>query len=132
MLRCSPIAPTRRAHAIWLLLVVMLAHADTRAQERVRLRTLTVPEVGVLTYGISVPAASRPRPLVLALHPGEHIAGYGSRFMQQMMAPALTELNALMVGPDCPTRSWNDPNAERALLALIEQVRREHPIDPKR
>jgi predicted peptidase len=117
-----------------LLGVGALSAVDAGAQARIRNRTLDVPEVGTVMYGLSVPAAAGPRPLVLSLHPGERIAGYGSRFMQQITAPALTELGAIIVAPDCPTpaRSWSDPKAERAVLAIIDEVRREHSIDAKR
>jgi predicted peptidase len=57
---------------------------------------------------------------------------YGSVFARMVVAPALTELNAVIVAPDCPTRSWTDPGADRAVMALLDKVMREHKIDRKR
>lgn len=110
--------------------------ADRVTPGRIRNRVMNLPEIGGLTYGISVPTESgpgKPRPLVLVLHPGgERIANYGSRFMSQVVLPALGELGAVMVAPDCPARSWGDPVADRAVMALLEQARKEHAIDGRR
>jgi predicted peptidase len=108
------------------------------AQSRIRNRTLEVAEVGAILYGMSVPADSAPvgpRPLIVALHPGgDRMPGYGTRFLQQVVLPALGGLNAIAVAPDCPrqARSWNDPIAERAVMALVVQIRRENQIDARR
>ena len=128
----------RRLKLLILVGALLLAHAALPAQSRIRNRTLEVPEVGVILYGMSVPADSaveRPRPLIVALHPGgDRMPGYGTRFLQQVVLPALGSLNAIAVAPDCPrqARSWNDPVAERAVMALVEQVRRENQIDARR
>jgi len=113
---------------------------QTAAQEppRIRPHTLTVAEVGAVTYGVAGPrdeATGRSRPLILALHPGgERMHGYGSRFMQQIVLPALGDLDAVVVAPDCPAeaKSWGDPVADRAVLAILEKVRGEYKIDPRR
>ena len=60
-------------------------------------------------------ARGEPRPLVVALHPGgNRVAFYGSRFMQQVVIPGLSDLGAVIVAPDCPAASWTDPAAEGA------------------
>jgi predicted peptidase len=120
-----------------LLGALLVAQAALPAQTRIRNRTLDVAEVGTILYGMAVPgdAAAGPRPLILALHPGgDRLPGYGTRFLHQVVLPALNGLGAIAVAPDCPTRarSWNDPIAERAVVALIEQVRRENQIDARR
>ena len=119
-----------------LLLLVLWAPRDAQAQARISNRTLAVAEVGTITYGISVPgniSDHRPRPLVVALHPGgERIVNYGSLFMRQIVGPGLADLGAVMVAPDCPAPSWTDPAAERGVLALVEEVRREYAIDARR
>ncbi len=116
----------------WLLLV----QAFTASPGRIRNRTLPVAQVGTITYGISVPGdydSADPRPLVLALHPGgPRAAYYGSRFMAQVVLPGLGELRAVVVAPDCPARSWTDPTADRALVALLENVRQDYAIDSRR
>jgi predicted peptidase len=119
-----------------LLITLLLAQPAVDAPARVRNRTMPVEQVGTITYGISVPSgydAADPRPLVLALHPGgARVAYYGSRFLQQVVLPALGELRAVVVAPDCPAASWTDPMADQAVMALIAQVRREYAIDSRR
>jgi predicted peptidase len=96
----------------------------------------SAPDVGPVPYGLSIPRGynpRQPRPLVLALHPGgERFEYYGSAFMQQIVAPALADLGAIIVAPDCPTRAWTDPAAERAVMALIASVISDYAIDRSR
>jgi predicted peptidase len=120
----------------FLLAALLLVQTATEPSVRIRNRTLPVDKVGTITYGISAPAdlkPSDPRPLVLALHPGgPRVAGYGSRFLQQVALPGLADLRAVVVAPDCPAGSWADPGAERAVLTLVEKVRQEFAIDSRR
>jgi predicted peptidase len=102
---------------------------------RIQMRTLTVADIGVVTYGVSAQedAGGRARPLILALHPGgERVRGYGTRFMQQVVLPALGDLGAVVVAPDCPPSAKGWAEADRAVLALLEKVRGEYTIDPRR
>jgi predicted peptidase len=126
----------RRAALALCFVGALTALLGAQAAARVQNRTLLVPDVGAITYGIAVPggaAASETKPLIVALHPGgERIPNYGSLFMQQVVAPAFAGLDAVIVSPDCPGRSWTDANAERAVLALVERVRGELAIDPRR
>ena len=92
---------------------------------------------GELRYAISVPAGddSSPRPLVLALHygwQGRLPPHYGRDFLNLLIAPALRELDAIVVAPDCPEGSWTHPRSEKALLKLIEHARQTHAVDPER
>jgi predicted peptidase len=42
-------------------------------------------------------------------------------------------MGAIMIAPDCPPPgSWSDPAGERAVLALVESIRKEYTIDPRR
>jgi predicted peptidase len=119
-----------------LLISLLLAQSAVATPSRVRNRTMPVEHVGTITYGISVPGgynAADPRPLVLALHPGgPRVAYYGSRFLQEVVLPGLGELRAVVVAPDCPARSWTDPMADKAVMALIAEVRREYAIDGRK
>ena len=95
-------------------------------------RTFVAPESGRVLYGISVPAGytkGEPRPLILALHPGggQGTPYYGLSFMRGIVSPALKDLNAIIVAPDCPTRSWSDPAAEQAVMALLQNVMKSTP-----
>jgi len=115
---------------------MLLAQATTGAPARIQNKTLATAEAGTITYGIAVPAnyvPGTPRPLVLALHPGgERVAYQGSIFMRQIVLPALGNLNAIVVAPDAPARSWTDPLADRAVMALVEKVLGEYAIDKRR
>ena len=119
-----------------LLIALLLAQSAIATPSRIRNRTMPVEQVGTMTYGISVPGgydAADSRPLVLALHPGgPRVAYYGSRFLQEVVLPGLGDLRAVVVAPDCPGRSWTDPISEKAVMALVEQVRREYAIDSRR
>jgi predicted peptidase len=95
-----------------------------------------VPELGPMRYALTIPRGynpRQPRPLVLALHPGgQRFPGYGGAFAQQVVLPGLSALEAIVIAPDCPTRAWTDPNAERAVLALVRSVLNDYNIDRNR
>lgn len=102
------------------------------------LRNLKMPlaDGGDLLYGLSLPdgyVAGQPRPLVLALHPGgERMVYYGSAYTRAVVEPALAELGAIIVAPDCPTNAWTDETSERAVMALLDRVLREYAVDRAR
>jgi predicted peptidase len=52
--------------------------------------------------------------------------------MRGIVSPALKDLNAIIVAPDCPTRSWSDPAAEQAVMALLQNVMKEYAVDRRR
>ena len=119
-----------------LLVVALLAQVLPSPIGRIQNRILSVEGVGTISYGISVPkdySADEPRPLVLALHPGgTRIAYYGSTFMRQVVLPALGDLRAIVVAPDCPASAWNDPMADRAVMELLRKVLDEYAIERRR
>lgn len=98
--------------------------------------TMSRPDGGQLLYAISVPDGYKPgapRPLVLALHPGgERMRYYGSAYARMMVEPALRDLGAVIVAPDCPSQGWNDPLADQSVMALLDKVIAEYSIDRKR
>jgi predicted peptidase len=69
---------------------------------------------------------------VVALHPGGNQPYYGRDFMRLVMEPGLRDLRPIIVAPDCPAGSWEDPRAEQAVLALVEQAMSDYNIDKKR
>lgn len=95
-----------------------------------------VPDLGPMRYAISIPRGYNPRearPLILALHPGgQRFPGYGGAFTQQVIAPGLSDLGAIIVAPDCPARAWTDPIADRAVMALVRSVLDDYNIDRSR
>ena len=119
-----------------LLALVLFAPLSQQAAPAVLQRTFVSPEAGRILYGISIPAgytSREPRPLVLALHPGGGgTPYYGLSFMRAIVSPALLDLGAIIVAPDCPARAWSDPTADRAVMALLESVMREYAVDRRR
>jgi predicted peptidase len=98
--------------------------------------TFTMRGGGSMLYAISIPRNYNPQtpaPLVLVLHSGgERMRYYGSAFMRLLVAPALGDLRAVMVAPDCPTSSWTDAPAEEAVMALLQDVIGQYNIDRRR
>jgi predicted peptidase len=98
--------------------------------------TMPRPDGGQLLYAISVPDGYKPeaaRPLVLALHPGgERMRYYGRAYAQLVVEPALRDLGAVIVAPDCPTQGWGDPLADQSVMALLQKGFAEYTIDKKR
>ena len=119
-----------------LLLAAALAAQVPSTAGRMQSRAITVEGVGKVTYGLSVPADYRrevPRPLILALHPGgSRMAYYGSAFARQVVQPALGDFGAIVVAPDCPARGWDDPAADKAVMALLNSLFEEFVIDRSR
>jgi dipeptidyl aminopeptidase/acylaminoacyl peptidase len=89
-----------------------------------------------LRYTLALPPPSsldRPRPLIVALHYGGKVTPYyGKPFLTNLILPALGELAAIMVAPDCPGETWTEPLSEEAVLTLIRQVEKDFSVDPRR
>jgi predicted peptidase len=118
----------------FVLIAALLAQSAAARPGPIQQRTMPTAAGGTMNYAVSVPrGGGAGRPLVLALHPGgPRIPNYGGSFMQQIVIPALAGLGAVFVGPDCPAQSWTDEGAERAVMALVDQLVREHKIDARR
>lgn len=121
----------------WLAAALILAIPGpiTPTEDRV----LQLDDGTELRYGIHLPAGAgdQPRPLIVGLHyawggGARPPAYYGRDYMNLLVRPALEELGAVIVAPDCPGRGWADPRSDAAVLALIESVRAELPIDPEK
>jgi predicted peptidase len=119
-----------------LLVPTLLVFLNQPATPGMHDLTLQVSDVGDVLYGLSIPKdynPHRPRPLVLALHPGgSRIRYYGSAFTRQVIGPALKDLDPIIVAPDCPTNAWTDPIAERAVMALLGSVLDDYAVDRRR
>ena len=89
-----------------------------------------------IRYTISIPKAvssSKDIPLVIALHYGGTVTPfYGGGYLRLLVEPALKDLNAIIVAPDCPGRGWIDPNSEKAVLALLSAIKENYRIDTTR
>ena len=119
-----------------LLVPTLLVFLNQPATPGMHDLTLQVSDVGDVLYGLSIPKdydPHRPGPLVLALHPGgSRIRYYGIAFTRQVIAPALKDLDPIIVAPDCPTAAWTDPIAERAVMALLGSVLDDYAVDRRR
>lgn len=86
-------------------------------------------------YALSIPgaySASRPVPLVLALHFGGNPSGAALGFMNVLVDPALAGLGAIIVAPETTGRGWNSVANERAVTALLDAVQSAYRIDTHR
>jgi len=125
-----------RLPVLLALLLFAMARPAAAAVHQKTFPVRNVAGVDELRYGISFPddyTAGQPRPLVLALHPGgARPTFYGSLYLIRFFMAGLKELGAIMVAPDCPTRTWTDPESDQAVMALLADVMGEYTIDRKR
>jgi predicted peptidase len=117
------------------LLLALAALLAQPVAPRFEQRAFTTPDGSAMRYGLSVPSdysASRPRPLVLALHPGGSAPYYGDGFMRSIFLPGLRDLSPIMIAPDVPGRAWTEPRAEQAVMALVAAILDEFAVDEQR
>jgi len=76
---------------------------------------------------------AKPQPLILALHYGGGVTPEtGAEFAEMLVLPAMKELGAVILAPNCPGRGWTDPVSEEAVLALVTWAKRTRAIDERR
>lgn len=124
----------RRVRTAALLIALVLCVVPARAAT-MQDTSLRLANGSILPYGLLVPddyKAGRPRPLIVALHPGGRMLYYGSAYAQAVVVPAASALDAIVVAPDCPTSSWTDAPSEDAVLALVERTLQAFTIDRRR
>ena len=120
------------------LCLILLTTYSTPVNSEIQRRTLTLEDGSEVRYALALPEDAdldQPVPLILALHhswEGELPSFYGLTFLIRLIAPAFEELGAIMVAPDAPERDWLSPRSQRAIWAVIDQVRSEFEIDPRR
>jgi predicted peptidase len=88
-----------------------------------------------IAYSISVPdnyAASKPVPLILALHFGGDPEGAGRAVLEILVAQGLAGLGAVMVAPDSKGGAWSSGANERAINSLLEDTLKQYNIDRKK
>jgi predicted peptidase len=120
------------------LCLILLTTYSTPASSEILLRSLTLDDGTEVRYGIALPDdvdLDQPVPMILALHhswEGELPDYFGVTFLVRLIAPAFEELGAIMVAPDAIERDWLSPRSQRAIWALMDQVRSEFEIDAQR
>ncbi|HLP57968.1 MAG TPA: dienelactone hydrolase family protein [Candidatus Deferrimicrobium sp.] len=100
-------------------------------------QTLKLENGQALRYTLSIPSPFYPEqetPLILALHYGGTVTPwYGKGYLIILALPALKEMGAIIIAPDCPTPSgWNNPTAESAVLELLNNIKQNYKIDHKK
>ena len=111
-----------------LILAALSAFAGQSLEER-----SLEHEGSTLRYVVQMPKGKGPHPLVLALHyAGEVTPWYGRGVVEQLLAPGLEELSAVMVAPDCVGRDWTDPVSVTAAMAVLDAVAADVRVDPDR
>lgn len=87
-------------------------------------------------FSLSIPEGFEkhsPSPLILALHYAGHGSPYyGKPMITELIEPALQELGAIILAPDCSAEDWTQPKSEHDVLALLDTLEATYKIDPKR
>lgn len=91
---------------------------------------------GTLRYSLHLPdSISRDgsQPLILVLHYGGPPSGfYGRPLIEQLILPALGDLNAVMVAPVTLGGDWTNPQNEAAVFDLMSALETGYSTDPSR
>src|SRR5262249_11004096 len=123
---------------IVFLAFAMYSQAGNVPPPAISNRTLARGEEPPIHYALSIPAnysASKPVPLILALHfgvGGGSAAGAGRSVLSILVRPALEELGAIIVAPDSVRGDWSTPENERAVKELLDNIVGSYNIDKKR
>ncbi|MCB1739933.1 MAG: prolyl oligopeptidase family serine peptidase [Gammaproteobacteria bacterium] len=106
----------------------------SKAQEAGRLQAARMADGD--PYTLSLPADFIPErvyPLVLSLHFGGPVSPfYGRALLEGVVEPALRQLDAIMIAPDCPESRWADPACEHRVLRLLDEIAERYQIDAAR
>ena len=148
MVRCCKILllpAAMKASTLTKLLFVFIAFlhltnivsADAAQEDSVMLLKITELKSGLkLRYTLSLPSSLSPDesyPLVVALHYGGKVTPFYSKdFVMSFVEPALKDLEAIFVAPDCPAMGWTNAVSETAVLELLLLLMEEYNIDSDR
>jgi cyclophilin family peptidyl-prolyl cis-trans isomerase/dienelactone hydrolase len=116
--------------------IAILGREDQTMPKDAGIHELVLERAGAkpFRYGLSLPGSLKAgAPLVLALHYAGHGAPYyGKVMLENLIEPALRELDAVIVAPDCPSSSWSTAESEEAVLALLALAAETYRTDPER
>ncbi len=121
------------------IMTVFTLSIQTPEEPGIHERTLTLSDGSEMRYTLSIPEredATKPVPLILALHYGWVGQGppepfYGKGILTRLIEPALGDLGAVIVDPDCPAKGWTDPKSDRLVMALLDHIMEQFPINTK-
>lgn len=86
-----------------------------------------------ILYSISVPVdydPKTPKPLIVALHYGGEVTPHYARgIIEELIAPGLGELNAIVVAPDSIAGPWTNEKNESMVLELMDFISEKYNID---
>jgi predicted peptidase len=95
-----------------------------------------VLQPGDRRYTIAIPkgyTTNQAVPFILALHFGGVVTPfYGKLILSGLVEPALRELRAIIVAPDCTATDWTHPRSEADVLQLLAHIQDNYAIDQKR
>jgi predicted peptidase len=87
-------------------------------------------------YTIALPAGyseARATPLILALHWGGSVTPFfGKGVLLGLVQPALHELGAIIVAPDCAHGGWDNPRSEADICDLLAYLQEHYNLDRER
>lgn len=87
-------------------------------------------------YTIAIPSEysdQNTTPLILVLHWGGMVTQfYGRGILEGLAKPALGELGAIIVAPDCPHGDWANPRSEAVVLDLLDYLFTQYNIDAEK
>lgn len=115
-------------------------HIRMQATERRDLedRRSSLDAGGQLRWAFA-PALGEPpasgHPLVVGLHygwEGTMPPRHGRDFLRVFLEPTFAGTGAVIAAPYCPQESWDEPRSVSAVLALLDHLLAEHPVDPDR
>jgi predicted peptidase len=116
-------SPEKLAHIIWNRIVT------SRIQE-------CILQPGNLRYSLALPGKTSEdqiQPLILALHfAGHGTPFYGKLILTELVEPALRNLGAILLAPDCTGPDWTHSQSEKDLLAILNHVFENHNVDRNR
>lgn len=96
---------------------------------------MTLPGEG-RRYTLVIPdgyTGKDPVPLVMSLHYGGEVTPfYGRRLLDELIEPALRDLGAIMVGPDCTSGRWDNADASDDVLELMDFIEEHYNVNTER
>jgi len=94
----------------------------------------TLPNSGAhVTTARPESAGEDPRPLIVSLHYGGPVSPwYGRGLLESVVTPALQELGAIFVAPDCAAERWIEPVGVNAINAAVDWISTQFAVDMTR